>query len=67
MNDCMYAENFGRVPKWLPGRVTRIYGPRSYEIQLQDGTLTRRHVDSIEADLEPTLRNQRVQTTMRVL
>ena len=25
------------------------YGPRSYEIQLQDGTLTRRHVDSIRS------------------
>ena len=49
VNDCVYAENFGGKPKWLPGRVTRIYGPRSYEIQLQDGTLTRRHVDSIRS------------------
>ena len=45
----MYAENVGGKPKWLPGRVTRIYGPRSYEIRLQDGTLTRRHVDSIRS------------------
>ena len=59
MNDCVYAENFGGKPKWLPGRVTRIYGPRSYEIQLQDGTLTRRHVDTVsEADMELTMRSR---------
>ena len=49
VNDCVYAENFGGKPKWLPGIIITIYGPRSYEIQLQDGTPTRHHVDCIRS------------------
>jgi hypothetical protein len=46
--DLVYAENFtGSPPKWWPGTVTAVTGPVSYCVELQSGTLVRRHVDSL--------------------
>ena len=41
--------NFGRGPKWLPGKVTSIRGPVSVTVELADGRSVRRHYDHIRA------------------
>ena len=41
--------NFGREPKWLPGKVTSIRGPLSVTVELADGRSVRRHYDHIRA------------------
>jgi hypothetical protein len=43
----VYARNFARGPKWLPGTVVAELGPLSYRIELVDGRVWRRHVDHI--------------------
>ena len=32
---------------WVPGTITRVVGPRSFEIELQDGRTVRRHLDHL--------------------
>ena len=51
--DLVRAKNFGHGLKWLKGKVTKITGPLSYEVELFDGRAVRRHVDHLlrrEAD-----------------
>ena len=44
----VYIKNFGRGPKWLAGRITGINGPLSYNIQLLDGRVMKRHQDHVK-------------------
>ena len=47
-DDNIYVENFARKnPRWIPGKIVKITGPLPNEIQLQDGTLVKRHVDHV--------------------
>ena len=47
-DDNVYVENFARRnPRWIPGKIVKITGPLSYEIQLQNGALVKRHVDHV--------------------
>ena len=39
--------NFGTGPRWIPARVTEKTGPVSYQCELQDGRIIRRHVDNL--------------------
>ena len=44
----VYVENFTKKnPRWIPGIITEVTGPLSYEIQLQDGTKVKRHIDHV--------------------
>ena len=47
--DRVYARNFAPCAeaKWLPGKVVQKTGPLSCQVQLQDGTVWRRHQDHI--------------------
>ncbi len=48
VNDMVFARNFtGGSPNWLPGCVTKVTGPLSYEIELLSGGIVRRHVDAV--------------------
>ena len=48
VGDLVYAENFSSTtPKWLPGKVLETTGPLSYKVELEDGSVVRRHVDNI--------------------
>ena len=53
----VYARNFvpGCKPKWLPGTVRDETGPVSCEVELEDGTVCRRHYDHVRErqELEP--------------
>ena len=41
----VYAKNFYTGPRWKGGAVKRQTDPLSYEIELESGTVVRRHVD----------------------
>lgn len=45
--DSVSVKNFASGPKWLHGIILGITGPVSYEVQLQDGCIVRRHVDHV--------------------
>ena len=46
----MFVKNFSGVPPhWLPGKVLRVTGPLSYEVELLDGRIVRRHVDAVKS------------------
>ena len=45
----VYAKNLtSNTPKWIAGTVTKVTGPLSYVIQLEDGRIVRRHVDHVK-------------------
>ena len=41
------ARNYAGTPQWLPGQVTAVTGPVSYQVTLADGRLWRRHQDQL--------------------
>ena len=50
IGDTVFAEDFtASSEKWLPGVVQKVTGPLSYQIELSNGQIVRRHIDSIRA------------------
>ena len=50
VTDTVFVKNFSSVPpRWLPGKVLRVTGPLSYEVELLDGRIVRRHVDAVKS------------------
>ena len=50
VTDTVFVKNFSGVPpRWLPGKVLRVTGPLSYEVELLDGHIVRRHVDAVKS------------------
>ena len=47
MGDAVFVKNFGPGRKWLPGKVTKVTGPVSYQVKLEDGRQRRCHVDQL--------------------
>lgn len=47
VGDAVYARNFARGSKWLPGQIVAKRGPLSYTIKLNDGRMWNRHVDHV--------------------
>ena len=46
--DEVYVEDFSAsAEKWVPGIVSKVTGPLSYHVQLTDGRIIRRHIDSV--------------------
>ena len=45
--EAVYASNFRRGPKWLPGILKESTGPTSFAVQLENGQLLRRHQDHL--------------------
>ena len=48
IGDHILARNYAGSPQWLPGCVTSVLGPVSYEITLEDGRRWRRHQDQLQ-------------------
>ena len=49
--DTVFAQNFrvsNSEPKWLPATVVVVTGPLSYQVELQDGSTVRRHIDNLK-------------------
>lgn len=49
VGDLVFARNFARGSQWLPGVIKGKHGPLSYEIELSDGRIWRRHVDHVRS------------------
>ena len=45
ISDLVFAKNYFGANKWVPGTVTAIRGPLSYEVTLVDGRVFRRDID----------------------
>ena len=43
----MKVRNYSREPKWVPGTVIQETGPLSAIIELEDGTVVRKHHDQV--------------------
>ena len=52
VNDPVLVRNFQSGDKWLTGKVTRVFGPRSLEVQLSDAKVVRRHLDHVRSRKE---------------
>ena len=48
-NDLVFVRKFPTSKEWISGKIVRVYGPLSYEIELEDHTTVRRHIDHIKA------------------
>ena len=50
MDDLVYAENFSNPPpKWIPGKITKVTGPLSYQVELESGLVVHRRVNSLQS------------------
>ena len=47
VGDAVYARNFARGSKWLPGQIVVKRGPLSFTIKLNDGRMWNRHIDHV--------------------
>ena len=45
--DTVYAKNYFGGKKWIPGMITKITGPVSYQVKLTDDRILKRHLDQI--------------------
>ena len=49
VGDCVYARNYSRGPKWLPGQVVQVEGSVLYQVKLKDGRVQRRHINQLRS------------------
>ena len=49
VGDSVSVQNYSRGPKWIPGTIVQETGPVSARIELEDGTVVRRHHDQLVA------------------
>ena len=48
VNDQVFVENFpSKKPRWIPGTIVKVTGPLSYEVELENGSRVRRHIDNV--------------------
>ena len=47
VGEAVFVKNFSRGAKWLSGTVTKVTGPVSYQVKLEDGRIRRCHQDQI--------------------
>ena len=46
VGDLVWSRNYRKGVKWLPGKITKKYGPRNYQVQIGDQT-HKRHIDQL--------------------
>ena len=51
--DQVFIRNFVAGPKWLASTILKAQGPLSYEMEMSDGRVARRHVDHIRIRTVP--------------
>jgi hypothetical protein len=49
MGDSVYARNYSGNGKWMPGTIVEETGTVSVKVELEDGTVIRRHHDQLLA------------------
>ena len=45
----VFVKNFTAGPNWLPGCIRSLRGPLSFEVELDDGRVVKRHVDHVRS------------------
>lgn len=48
VDDLVYVRKSPTCREWTPGKIVKVYGFRSFEIELDDNTTIRRHIDHIK-------------------
>ena len=57
--DRVLIYNYSDSPSWLPGTIKIVLGSVSYQVELKDGRLWKRHLDQLLKDnSEPPVDNQ---------
>ena len=54
VHELVFVRNFRTGQPWLPGQVARVSGPVSFEVELTNGQIVRRHQDHIRKRPEMT-------------
>ncbi len=49
LEEAVYVRNYANGPKWLPGVITALRGPLSYDVTLSDDRVIHRHVDQVRS------------------
>jgi transposase InsO family protein len=50
VNDLVYARKFPNAKEWIPGKIVKVLGPLSFEVELElDHSIIRRHIDHIKS------------------
>ena len=49
VRDSVSVQNYSRGPKWIPETIVQETGPLSARVDLEDGTVVRRHHDQLVA------------------
>ena len=52
--DSVYVKDFSGKEEWLPGIITKIQGPLSYLVELEDERVVRRHMDHVKVRVSLT-------------
>ncbi len=48
LDDRVYVKDFTvSPPKWIAGKIVKVTGPLSYQVELISGNIVRRHVDAV--------------------
>ena len=47
--ETVLSRNYGSNPKWVRGRIGKQCGPVSYQVELPDGRVWRRHIEQLSA------------------
>ena len=55
VGDSVNVRNYSRGPKWIPGTVIQETGPLSARIELEDGTVVRKHHDQVVVCPRPSV------------
>ena len=58
VGDAVFVRNFGSGPKWITGKITACRGPVSFEVELDDGKVVRRHMDHVRRSMLPSPPNR---------
>ena len=45
----MFAKNFSEKEEWIPGIISKVQGPMSFLISLDDGKVVCRHVEHVNS------------------
>ncbi|XP_028418458.1 uncharacterized protein LOC114543815 [Dendronephthya gigantea] len=56
LSQAVFARNFGKGPRWIPGVVIRIISPRNYDVQVSD-VVWKRHEEQLRPRQIPSFEN----------
>ena len=52
--EAVYVRNYSSGPTWLSGKIVKLIGPVSVEVELEDGSKVQCHFDQIRCKLSTT-------------